>query len=89
MSLEDYLNTSEGMIGELIDDAAAKVQWARQMATSMLEHAASLEQRAESYRHLAAIMILEAQSYAEDVGDLLTAEFPTDGGEETEETDEA
>ncbi len=77
MSLEDYLNTAEGMSGQLIDGAADKVQWAREMATRMLEHANDLEERAESYRHLAAIMIIEAQGYADEISRLVVSEFPT------------
>jgi hypothetical protein len=61
----------------LIDGAAEKVTWAKAMARNFLEYANELEERAEQYRHLAAIMILEANGYAEEVSKLLTAEYPT------------
>lgn len=75
MSIED---TAEEMNGHLIDGAAEKVQWGRAMATEFLEYADQLEDRAEKFRHLAALMILEAQNYASEVSTLLSAEFPTD-----------
>jgi hypothetical protein len=69
-------DTADEQSSKLIDGAAEKVQWARDQAKVFLEHADALEERAEQYRHLAALMILEAQGYAGDISDLLAAEFP-------------
>lgn len=79
---EVIAKTAEEQTGQLIDGAAEKVQWARAMATELLGHADSLENRAEQYRHLAALMIIEAQGYAGEISDLLTTEFPMSGGED-------
>lgn len=75
--VDRFAETASEQTGQLIDNAAEKVQWARQKATEFLEHADALEERAEAYRHLAALMLLEAQGYADSISDLLTAEFPT------------
>ena len=81
---EMFAETAGEQFSQLIDGAADKVQWAREQALRFLEHADSLEERANEYRHLAALMILEAQGYAGEVSDLLASEFPTTGGEEDE-----
>ena len=90
MDLEEaFTDDANSMTGNLIDGAAEKVQWARQKAVEFLEHADSLEERANSYRHLAGLMLVEAQSYAGEISDLLAAEFPTEdtpiGNEEPED----
>lgn len=76
-NISDFTDDAHSMSGYLIDGAADKVQWARTKAVEFLEYADSLEERAASYRHLAGLMIVEAQQYAGEVSDLLAAEFPT------------
>jgi hypothetical protein len=84
--IEDvFAETSEEQFSQLIDDAAEKVQWARAQANAFLEHADSLENRAEQYRHLAALMILEGQGYATEIADLMSAEYPMTEVEEDED----
>ena len=78
---EVVATTAEEQTGHLIDGAAEKVHWARMKATELLEHADDLEKRAEHYRHLAALMILEAQGYAGEISDLLATEFPMESYE--------
>ena len=93
MELEEaFTDDANSMTGHLIDGAAEKVQWAREKAVEFLAHADDLEERAAQYRHLAGLMIMEAQEYAGSISDLVAAEFPTEdtpiGGEEREEEDE-
>lgn len=76
-SIEDFTEDANSMSGYLIDGAADKVQWARQKAIEFLEYADSLEERAASYRHLAGLMVVEANMYAGEIADLVSAEFPT------------
>lgn len=88
MSAED---TSTEMFAELMDNSADKMQHARAVAMDLLDMASDYESRAEQLRHLAALMILEAQSFAEETGKLLTMEFPMgpiEGPEEEEEDDD-
>jgi hypothetical protein len=68
--------TSTDMFAELMDNSADKMAHARNVAMELLEMANDYEDRAEKLRHLAALMILEAQSFAEDTGTLLAMEFP-------------
>lgn len=77
----EYTDDANSMSGYLIDGAADKVQWARAKAVEFLEYADSLEERASSYRHLAGLMVVEAQMYAGEVSELVAAEFPTEGDE--------
>lgn len=70
-------DTAEEMTGYLVDGAAEKVQWSRAMAREMLDHAQALRDRADQFTHLAGLMLVEAQSYAQEISDLLSAEFPT------------
>lgn len=90
MSAED---TSTGMFAELMDNSADKMSHARNVAMELLEMANDYEERAEKLRHLAALMILEAQDFAEETGKLLTLEFPMipygDPGGEEKNTDES
>lgn len=88
-SVDEFANDANGVTGYLIDGAADKVQWARKQAIEFLAYADSLEERAASYRHLAGLMVEEAQEYVGEVADLLAAEFPTEGDEiKREEPDE-
>jgi hypothetical protein len=84
--MEDFFaETAQDQFSQLIDGAAEKVQWARDQANAFLAHADDLENRAEQYRHLAALMILEGQGYAGEIADLMSAEYPMtnpDGPEE-------
>lgn len=88
--MDEVAQSAAEQTGQLIDSAAEKVQWAREKATELLEYADSLESRAEQMRHLAALMILEAQGYAGEISDLLTAEFPMEpyNPEKEEEDDD-
>lgn len=79
----EEMQTNE-VFGHLMDDASEKSQHARAVAIELLELALGLEERAEKYRHLAALMVLDAQEFAGSVGDLLAMEFPMDGVEEEE-----
>lgn len=79
--------TSNDVFAELMDDSADKMNHARTVALELLEMANGLEKRAEQMRHLAAIMILEAQAFAGETADLLAMEFPMKEIE-TEENDE-
>lgn len=67
---------SNGMFGHLMDDSAEKSKHARDSALRLLEMADAWEERASKLRHLAAVMILEAQVFAGEVGDILAMEFP-------------
>lgn len=82
-----FAETADEQTARLIDGAAEKVNWAREKAKELLEHADDLENRAEQYRHLAALMIIEAQGYAGDISDLLATEFPMTDIEEPESED--
>lgn len=75
---------SSGMFGHLMDDSAAKSKHARDSALRLLEMAQEWEDRATKLRHLAAVLILEAQEFAGEVGDILAMEFPM-GDVETDE----
>lgn len=77
--------TSNDMFAHLMDNSADKMAHARSVALELLDMASSHEERAENLRHLAALMILEAQSYAEESANLLTMEFPMSEPEEDEE----
>lgn len=68
--------TSNDVFAELMDNAADKSRHARDVALQLLEMANDHEERAEKLRHLAALMILEAQDYASETADLLSMEFP-------------
>ncbi len=77
--------TSNDVYADLMDDAADKSRHARDVALDLLELAAGLEVRAEKMRHLAALMILEAQAFATETSDLLLMEFPMGPMEHEEE----
>lgn len=84
--MEDFFaETAQEQFSQLIDNAAEKVQWAREQANAFLAHADDLENRAEQYRHLAALMILEGQGYATEIADLMSAEYPMTEVQEEEE----
>ena len=70
--------TSEEFIEELIDQSTDRVKWAREKAIELLEYASFLEERANSFRGLAAQLVVEARTMAEEIGDLLLVEFPFD-----------
>jgi hypothetical protein len=70
--------TSEEAFAELMTDAANGVKWAKKIATEMLEYADYLEEKAAKMRHVAALMIIEARDNADEIGELLIAEFPLD-----------
>lgn len=79
---------STGMFGHLMDDSAEKSKHARDSALRLLEMAQAWEDRASKLRHLAAVLILEAQEFAGEVGDILAMEFPMgDVEEESEDTE--
>ncbi len=81
---------SNGMFGHLMDDSAEKSKHARDSALKLLEMADAWEERASKLRHLAAVIILEAQEFAGEVGDILAMEFPMgDVEEEDTEDDES
>jgi hypothetical protein len=79
--------TSNDMFAILMDNSAAKMDHSRTVALELLELATDHENRAENLRHLAALMILEAQAYAAESADLLAMEFPM-GSVDEEESDE-
>lgn len=84
----DETETSQDMFAELMDNSADKMQHARNVALELLEMANDYELRAEKMRHLAALMILEAQSFAEETGTLLSMEFPMSSIDEEEKDDD-
>lgn len=67
---------STGMFGHLVDNAADKVKWNRDVAIRMLEEADWLEDLATKYRHIAATLILEAQEFSNHTAEFLAMEFP-------------
>lgn len=81
---EDMDSTS--MYSHLMDDSADKMAWNKMQAIELLAMADAYEDRAEKLRHLAATLILDAQDFATEVGNLLAMEFPmgttSDGPEE-------
>lgn len=79
---------STDMFGVLLDENADMIQHSRDAAMRLLEMARAHEQTAEKLRHLAAVLILEAQAQAEENADLLQLEFPMKDIEEKEEDDE-
>lgn len=80
---------SNDQFSHLMDDSAEKIAHARDSAMSLLEMASEWEDRATKLRHLAAVLILEAQEFAGEVGDLLAMEFPMSGDDsEPEDEDE-
>jgi hypothetical protein len=79
---------STGQFSHLMDDSAEKVAHARSSALDLLEMANAWEERASKLRHLAAVLILEAQEFAGEVGDLLAMEFPMDSDESESEDSE-
>lgn len=75
---------STSMYSHLMDDSAQKMAWNKNSALELLAMADAWEERAEKLRHLAATLILDAQDFASEVGDLLAMEFPMTGGDEEE-----
>lgn len=67
---------SNQAIGHLLDENADMIQHARDSAFKLLEMANNHEERATKLRHLAAVLILEAQNYAGEVAELMEIEFP-------------
>lgn len=65
---------------DLMDDAADKVKWARKQANKMLSRADEIEEQAaitaSKFREAAASLIIEASTWADDVADILQAEYP-------------
>lgn len=65
---------------DLMDDAADKVKWARKQANKLLARASEIEEQAaitaDKFREAAASLIIEASSWADDVADILQAEYP-------------
>lgn len=77
---------STSMYSHLMDDSADKMAWNKRSALELLGMADAWEERAEKLRHLAATLILDAQDFASEVGDLLAMEFPmTDPDDQEEE----
>lgn len=83
---EDMNSTS--MYSHLMDDSAEKMAWNKASALNLLEMANAWEERAEKLRHLAATLILDAQDFATEVGDLLAMEFPMSSIENEEEDED-
>lgn len=80
---------STGMFGHLMDDSSEKMAWNRNAANELLEMANALEERAEKYRHLAAVLVLDAQAFAEETANLLAMEYPMGSTEpESEDTED-
>lgn len=71
-------------IKELMESANDALVWARARAEEFLVYANELEARANAFRRLAATMVTEAMNYTEEIGDLIVAEFPMEGTEESE-----
>lgn len=67
---------SNGQFGVLLDENMDMIQHSRDSAMQLLELANRHQEVAEKYRHLAAVLILEAQAQAEENADLLAMEFP-------------
>lgn len=80
---------STSMYSHLMDDSAEKMAWNKSSAVELLAMADAWEERAEKLRHLAATLILDAQDFATEVGNLLALEFPMKSlGEADEDEDE-
>ena len=73
---------STSMYSHLMDDSADKMAWNKAQALELLAMADAYEERAEKLRHLAATLILDAQDFANEVGNLLAMEFPMSNGDE-------
>ncbi len=82
----EELDSSTEMYGHLMDMSAEKVKWNKDTALTLLKEADWLEDLATKYRHLAAIIILEAQEFSSKTADLLAMEFPM-GPDNTEPED--
>lgn len=83
------------MYGHMMDNSADMVKNSKDLAIRLLESAQEDEDRAEKKRHMAAVLILEAQNYAAEIGEYISMEFRTDllpdsltGEEETTEEEE-
>lgn len=77
--------TKDEQFKELMESANEALKWAREKAEEFLLYANELEERANRYRKLAATMVIEARSYADETADLLMAEFPFDQDQPKEE----
>jgi hypothetical protein len=81
----------EDIFSDLMTRSTIITKGNRRSALKLLDKANDIEERAaivaNKYRELAAALILEAQSYASDVADMLVEEFPLEfpGGSEEEE----
>lgn len=78
---------SNDAIGHLMDENADMIKHARDSAMKLLQMASEHDERATKLRHLAAVLILEAQEYAGEVSELLEIEYPM-GDYKPEETEE-
>jgi len=79
----------EEIFSDLMTKSVAVTKGNRKSALRLLDKANDIEERAaivaNKYRELAAALILEAQSYANDVADMLVEEFPLEVPEDSEE----
>lgn len=71
---------ADALYGEVMTMTAQVVRSNRKEASKLLDKANEIEQRAailaNTYRELAASLVLEAVEYAKNQGDLLLSEFP-------------
>lgn len=74
---------------DLIDDTADKVKWNRKQADKFLAKANEIEEMAaitaDKYREAAAALIIEAQAHADNISDILAAEYPMSDSLEDED----
>lgn len=79
----------DDIFGDLMTKSAVVTKGNRKSALKLLDKANDVEERAaivaNKYRELAAALILEAQSYANDVADMLVEEFPLEVPGDSEE----
>jgi hypothetical protein len=90
MEAFEDLNSND-QFGVLLDENADMIQHSRDAALQLLEMANRHQETADKYRHLAAVLILEAQEQAAENATLLALEFPMKDltVEEEEEDDES
>lgn len=77
--------TSSEIYKDLMDQAVEALGWAKAKAEEFLQYANELEERANTYRKLAATLVIEARSQADEMADLLLAEFPMEEPVQEEE----
>lgn len=82
----------EDIFSDLMTRSTIITKGNRKSALKLLDKANDIEERAaivaNKYRELAAALILEAQSYANDVADMLVEEFPLEDRSESTEMHE-